>query len=201
MPSRREFLGRAALAVLPAMLLTRGRQNGAQVPSRPRPDSGAVADTLPNAVGRASTPLGPLDNDPGVVAIERRLRCTCGCTLDVYTCRTTDFSCTYSPAMHQVVVTQVQQGAKPEQIVQAFVDRYGETVLMAPVARGFNLAGYLVPGLTISALGLALIAWLTRRRGELAPPTSPNGGASSVEAPPDAAQLERLRRALDDVDS
>jgi cytochrome c-type biogenesis protein CcmH/NrfF len=199
-PSRREFLGRAAVAMLPAVLRRRG-QSAAQLPARPRPDSGAVADTLPNAVGRASAPLGPLDNDPGVVAIERRLRCTCGCTLDVYTCRTTDFSCTYSPAMHQVVVTQVQQGAKPEQIVQAFVDRYGETVLMAPVARGFNLAGYLVPGLTIAGLGLALVAWLSRRRGELGPPTSPTGDATSGESPPDAEQLERVRRALDDVDS
>jgi cytochrome c-type biogenesis protein CcmH/NrfF len=187
--------------MVPLALLKRSGQDGAQLPARPRPDSGAVADTLPNMVGRASAPLGPLDNDPGVVAIERRLRCTCGCTLDVYTCRTTDFSCTYSPAMHQVVVAQVQQGTKPEQIIQAFVDRYGETVLMAPAARGFNLAGYLVPGLTIAGLGLALIAWLTRRRGELASPGSPGGGAPTADSPPDAAQLERLRRALDDVDS
>jgi cytochrome c-type biogenesis protein CcmH/NrfF len=103
--------------------------------------------------------------------------------------------------MHQVVVTEVQQGAKPEQIVQAFVDRYGETVLMAPVARGFNLAAYLVPGLTIAGLGLALIAWLTRRRGELGPPAQPNGVGPGADPRPDAAQLERLRRALDDVDS
>jgi cytochrome c-type biogenesis protein CcmH/NrfF len=201
MPSRRDFLGRAAVAMLPAVLLRRSRQNGGQLPARPRPDSGAVADTLPNMLGRASAPLGPLDNDPGVVAIERRLRCTCGCTLDVYTCRTTDFSCTYSPAMHQVVVTQVQQGAKPEQIIQAFVDRYGETVLMAPEARGFNLVGYLVPGLTIAGLGLALIAWLTRRRGEVGPPTTPSANPPRADLPPDHEQLDRLRRALDDVES
>ena len=186
--------------MLPAVLL-RPRQDGAQVPARPRADSGAAADTLPNIMGRASAPLGPLDNDPGVVAIERRLRCTCGCTLDVYTCRTTDFSCTYSPAMHQVVVAQVQQGAKPDQIIQAFIDRYGETVLMAPAPRGFNLAGYLVPGLTIAGLGLALVAWLTRRRSELMPPAPSNTGPAGPDSPPDAAQLERLRRALDDVDS
>jgi cytochrome c-type biogenesis protein CcmH len=200
MPSRREFLGRAAVGLLPAMLPVHLWQDGAQVPERPRPDSGA-ADTLPDMMGRASAPLGPLDNDPGVVAIERRLRCTCGCTLDVYTCRTTDFSCTYSPAMHRVVVTQVQQGAKPEQIIQAFVDRYGETVLMAPAARGFNLAGYLVPGLTVAGLGLVLVAWLTRRHNET-PPQTPGHGAGAVTGlPPDAEQLQRLRRALDEVDS
>src|SRR4051794_6291308 len=33
-------------------------------------------------------------------ALEHQIRCQCGCTLDVYTCRTTDFSCQVSPAMH-----------------------------------------------------------------------------------------------------
>jgi cytochrome c-type biogenesis protein CcmH len=200
MPSRRQFLGRLAVAVLPAVRSSRSRQNSEQLPTRPHADT-AIADTLPNAIGRASAPLGPLDNDPGVIAIERRLRCTCGCTLDVYTCRTTDFACTYSPAMHAVVVAQVQQGAKPEQIIQAFVGRYGETVLMAPPASGFNLAGYLVPGLTVAGAGLLLVAWLTRHRATPAPPAPVNGALPGAGAPPDADQLQRLRRALDDVDS
>ena len=188
--------------LLPGVLATTVRQDSAQVPANPRPGSGgAAADTLPNMMGRASAPLGPLDNDPGVIGIERRLRCTCGCTLDVYTCRTTDFTCTYSPAMHQVVVTQVQQGAKPEQIIQSFVDRYGETVLMAPAARGFNLAGYLVPGLTVAGIGLALVAWLTRRHAASAGPASAPAAGAPPQLPPDAEQLQRLRRALDDVDS
>ncbi|MGH7594151.1 MAG: cytochrome c-type biogenesis protein CcmH, partial [Gemmatimonadales bacterium] len=165
MPSRREFVGRAAIALSSAMLPSDIRRQRPQRGAKPQPDStGAAADTLPSLMGRASAPLGPLDNDPGVIAIERRLRCTCGCTLDVYTCRTTDFSCTYSPAMHQDVVARVEQGATPDQIIQAFVNRYGETVLMAPAARGFNLAGYLVPGLTVAGLGLALVAWLSRRQ-------------------------------------
>lgn len=201
MQSRREFLRRATVGLLPAMVPVRARQDRAQVRAKPRPDSAAAADTLPNLMGRASAPLGPLDNDPGVVAIERRLRCTCGCTLDVYTCRTTDFACTYSPAMHQAVVEQVQQGAQPEQIIQAFVDRYGETVLMAPPAHGFNLAGYLVPGLTVAGLGLALVAWLVRGRPGPGPQAPRTGAGSPLESPPDADQLQRLRRALDDVDS
>src|ERR1700738_4352757 len=31
-------------------------------------------------------------------ALERQIRCQCGCTLDVYICRTTDFACQVSPA-------------------------------------------------------------------------------------------------------
>jgi cytochrome c-type biogenesis protein CcmH len=147
-----------------------------------------------------SRPLGPLDNDPGVIAIEHRLRCSCGCTLDVYTCRTTDFSCTYSPEMHRLVVAQVQQGATADQILKWFVAQpeYGDKVLMSPPARGFNLAGYLVPGLLVAAVALVLAAWLSARRGRTALAVAEHAGA---QPPPDADQLERLRRALDDVES
>ncbi|MGH7523690.1 MAG: cytochrome c-type biogenesis protein [Gemmatimonadales bacterium] len=193
MLSRRGFLRRAAS--VPALLVV-GQQPGVSSQGR---SPGNAADTLPNPIGPRAAALGPLDNDPGVIAIERRLRCTCGCTLDVYTCRTTDFSCTYSPAMHKVVVTGVQHGDPPDRIIQSFVDRYGETVLMAPAARGFNLAGYLVPGLTVTAFGLVLVAWLTRHRIEAVAAGSASTPLSA--APPDPEQLERLRRALDDVDS
>ena len=199
--SRREFLRRAAFATAPVGLGLRGQQDPRPGQGKPlRPDSGALAaDTLVLPFG-AIAPLGPLDNDPAVIGIERRLRCSCGCTLDVYTCRTTDFSCTFSPAMHRKVVEQVQTGATPEQVIDWFVAQpeYGEKVLMSPNASGFNLAGYLVPGLTVAAVGLALVAWLTRRA-----PATESAGAPPPAAPPPLGdeQMQRLRRALDDVES
>jgi cytochrome c-type biogenesis protein CcmH/NrfF len=201
MVSRREFLRRAAFAGVPVGLAMRGMQDPRAGQGKPpRPDSSAIAaDTLALPVGAIAT-LGPLDNDPGVIGIERRLRCSCGCTLDVYTCRTTDFSCTFSPAMHRKVVEQVQAGATPEQVVDWFVAQpeYGEKVLMSPNASGFNLAGYLVPGLSIAAVGLALVAWLTRRSAASEPP----GAQAPVPPPaPGDEQMQRLRRALDDVES
>jgi cytochrome c-type biogenesis protein CcmH len=140
-----------------------------------------------------------IDNDTGVIAIERQLRCTCGCTLDIYTCRTTDFTCTYSPALHKEVVAMVQEGKAPEEIIIFFVEREGEKILMAPVPQGFNLAGYLVPGLGVAAASLALAAYLSRRRGAVAVATA--GGASAPATAPDPAAMERLKRALDDVES
>jgi cytochrome c-type biogenesis protein CcmH/NrfF len=196
--SRREFLQRLSYGILPAMLAGVARQDSAaRRGSQSGANSGTAADTLPYQFGTGRTAVGPLDNDPGVVAIERKLRCTCGCTLDVYTCRTTDFSCTYSPAMHRDVVAQVQSGATAEQILQAFVAKDGQQVLMAPAPRGFNLMGYIVPGLTVIAVGGGLVAWLLRRR----PTAAVAAGASHAAAGPDAAQLAELRRALDDVES
>lgn len=201
MTSRREFVRQAALAAVPVALLTPSRQEPVQ---QPRPAGRAPADTLAVQPDRNKAPMGPLDNDPTVIGIERRLGCACGCTLDVYTCRTTDFSCTFSPAMHAKVVEQRQAGRTAEEIVHWFLAQpdtlYGHKVLlMAPEARGFNLLGYIVPGLTVAAFGLALAAWLVRRKPVVNTPER----LSTVETPPtpDGEQLAKLQRALDDVDS
>lgn len=199
MGTRRDFVRQVAFAAVPVALATHAGQDPAAPPGKPA--GRAAADTLAVPLNRNSAPMGPLDNDPTVIGIERRIRCSCGCTLDVYTCRTTDFSCTYSPAMHAKVVAQTQQGRTPEQVIQWFVAQpeYGEKILMAPEARGFNLMGYLVPGLTVTAFGLALAAWLVRRQ-PVAVTASPSGKAAAAPAP-DSEQMARLQHALDDVES
>ena len=54
-------------------------------------------------------------------ALEHRIHCQCGCTLDVFTCRTTDFSCQVSPAMHRDVMALVDGGYSAQEIIDAFV--------------------------------------------------------------------------------
>ncbi len=94
-------------------------------------------------------------------ALEHDIRCQCGCTLDVYTCRTTDFSCQVSPAMHRDVMSLVEGGYPAREILDAFVDTYGERALMAPRKQGFNLAGYLAP-FAVLALGAAGLVFVLR---------------------------------------
>jgi len=95
-------------------------------------------------------------------ALEHSIRCQCGCTLDVYTCRTTDFSCQVSPAMHRDVMAAVEGGYSAQEIIDAFVQTYGERALMAPKKEGFNWAGYIVP---FAALGAGATALITVLRG------------------------------------
>ena len=199
MSSRREFFRDFACAATPLALLLPARQEPGRPIPPPAQGGGAAPDTLAIPASGSVAAVGRLDNDPGVIAIERRLRCKCGCTLDVYTCRTTDFSCTYSPVMHQDVVAQTLRGATADQILASFVAREGEKVLMSPPAKGFNVMGYIVPGLTVTAFGVALAAWLLRARAEPAVVAARHPG--SAAAAPDAEQLERLRRALDGIDS
>ena len=196
--SRRQLLRGAALVATPLAALRLTAQDLMKVLPK---DSAAAADRLaePWLVGRPQAEITAMDNDGTVIGIERRLHCTCGCTLDIYTCRTTDFTCTYSPALHKEIVAMVLAKQTPEQIVEAFVAREGEKMLMAPVASGFNLAGYLVPGLTVLSAGLALVAYLSRRRTAVAAEAS--AAATVIPAPVDDEALARLKRALDEVDS
>jgi cytochrome c-type biogenesis protein CcmH len=183
--TRRRLLALAALGAVPRVL--RGQ------------DTVRAADRLrdPGSIGQPRAPLTALDNDPVVIAIERRLRCTCGCTLDVYTCRTTDFTCTFSPAMHKEVMDRRTAGEDPETIIAAFVAREGEAILMAPPAEGFDLVGYVVPGLAMAAGVAALIAWISRRRMRRAAPVAVAADATPI----DDTERERPRRALDDVEA
>ena len=188
---------------LAALLATGGART--LLAQEPSGGDSLSADPLrqPWNVGIQRDTVGVLDNDPVVIAIERRLRCTCGCTLDMYTCRTTDFTCTYSPELHREVVAMIEAGKTPEEIIAFYVERDGEAVLMAPPAEGFNIAGYLVPGLVIATVGLGLGAYLSRRRDvESGSDVAAGRDAAAAEAAaPDAEAAERLRRALDEVES
>jgi cytochrome c-type biogenesis protein CcmH len=152
----------------------------------------------PNRAGRPRDPTTAADNDAAIQAIEKRLKCSCGCGLDIYTCRTTDFTCTYSPALHKEVVKLAQQGNSDQQIIDAFIAEYGEAVLMAPPRRGFNLAGYFVPSLAVIVAAVFLVRVLRRwtREAATVPATTESPRIADV---PDAspAELKRLQDELD----
>jgi cytochrome c-type biogenesis protein CcmH len=94
--------------------------------------------------------------------LEHQIHCQCGCNLDVYTCRTTDFACSVSPAMHSDVMGLVDGGHGAQEILNAFKAVYGEKVLMAPVRSGFNLVGYTMPFLALGAGAVGVAALLRR---------------------------------------
>ncbi len=148
----------------------------------------------PSRAGRPFEPVRAADNDVAIQAIEKQIHCTCGCNLDVYTCRTTDFTCGTSPAMHRRVVALAEQGKSAQQILDAFVQQNGVAILMAPPKRGFNLAGYFVPSVLILAAGVVL-SLVLRRWSRAAAPAAPATPAPEIPASPD--ELERLRRELD----
>ncbi len=170
-----------------------------------RPDhsagqEGADPLRMPGAV-QQRTAVAESQNDETVKAIEHRLKCTCGCNLDIFTCRTTDFTCGTSPELHKEVVALLESGNTPDQVVAAFVAKYGEEVLMAPKAEGFNIAGYIVPGLVLTLAGGALAAVLMRRhRMAVAQAPVPSAAGPTMPAGASAEEMARLEQALQEVD-
>ena len=166
MIGRRDFLVRATLGVV---AFVGARALHAQTATPPAPSQGTTSNLFDMNQDAAKTVRRPAKpgakkstNDDERDALEREIRCQCGCTLDVYICRTTDFSCQVSPAMHRDIISLVEGGYPAQEILDAFVSTYGERALMAPKREGFNLAGYLVP---FAALGAGAVALTIVLRG------------------------------------
>lgn len=105
--------------------------------------------------------------------------------------------------MRGVIRRKVEQGESEQQIVQFFVERYGDGVLIEPPRRGLGLAVWLGPLLVlgVGAGGLFLLVqtWSRRRAVPAGPPGAPlvahrNGTASGVAPAP---YDERVRAELD----
>ncbi|MEO8192833.1 MAG: cytochrome c-type biogenesis protein CcmH [Gemmatimonadales bacterium] len=125
--------------------------------------------------------------------LEHKIKCQCGCVLDVYTCRTTDFSCSVSPAMHADVMGLVAGGYNASEILSAFQKVYGERVLMSPLRQGFNLVGYAMPFAVLLTAGI-VVAGLIRRWSARAASAPQSATLSDIDATP--AELDALRAAV-----
>jgi cytochrome c-type biogenesis protein CcmH len=140
----------------------------------------------PNAV--------PLLDDDQRDDLEHRIHCQCGCTLDVYTCRTTDFACRVSPAMHRDVMELVRGGYSAQEIIDAFVGVYGETARMAPKKSGFNLVAWFTPGLAVLGGGAVLATFLRRWRARSQLRRGPVLADPRLDATP--AEIAKLEAAV-----
>jgi cytochrome c-type biogenesis protein CcmH len=134
----------------------------------------------------------PVMNQAQRDELEHHIHCQCGCNLDVYTCRTTDFSCQVSPAMHRDVMALVAGGYSAPEIIAAFTKVYGDRVLMAPPSSGFDLMAWITPFIALSA-GIALVIVVLRRLR--APVLAAARPIAAVDATPDEqARLDALVR-------
>ena len=139
----------------------------------------------------------PSMSDESRDELEHQIKCQCGCVLDVFTCRTTDFSCGVSPAMHRDVLSLVAGGYNAAEIMGAFQSVYGERVLMAPLKKGFNWLGYIMPFAAVIGGG-GIVAVLIRRWGARAKAEPRLATPTGLEASPE--ELARLdARMKDDI--
>jgi cytochrome c-type biogenesis protein CcmH len=100
--------------------------------------------------------------------------------------------------MHRDVLALVQGGYSAQEILDAFVHTYGDRALMAPPKVGFNIVGYVLPGISIGLGAVVLAVFMRRWRGPRA--ESRTAATSSFIAPADATpdELARLEAAVRD---
>src|SRR3954469_11928039 len=152
---RREFLTRVAGGTVGTLSFAlMGRGASAQAPQAPTSFDSSNLFAMDQSASRPVR-LPPKPGTRVVVsaderdALEHRIRCQCGCTLDVFTCRTTAFSCQVSPALHRDIMSRVAGGYTAEEILNAFTNAYGHRALMAPPKVGFNILGYILPSIGV----------------------------------------------------
>lgn len=196
MSARSEVTRRGFMVALPAAALAlsraaRAQETAPEVAGASMEGDGYIPVRLaPKA--NATPSMAPDQRD----AVERQISCPCPCTLDVFTCRTS-MPCGFSPRMHADVIALVEGGYSGEEILEAFKAAYGQKVLMAPEAEGFNLFGYLAPFLAIGGGGVVLALLLRRWRAEPAVSTQVAGRVTDAAAD-ELARLDAAVRGEDD---
>ncbi len=144
----------------------------------------------------------PLLDKKQIEDFERSIACPCPCTLDVFTCRTTDFSCGNSPAVHGDVLSLVKGGYSADEIMAAMKGTYGNIILMAPPKEGINLIAWFAPFAALGAGAILLNAMLRgwRRNSEAAANRALSVMIKPAEVHATVDEMARLQKALRDDD-
>ncbi len=138
----------------------------------------------------------PVFADGPVDEIGTNLMCQCGCTMVLSTC-----DCGTAEQMRGEIRDMLGQGKTKSDILNYYVGKYGEKVLAAPVAQGFNLSAYITPFAVILAgagvIGLIVRQWVIRTRTTAPAPVL---ATNAVAVSPDALR-SRLERELQAYES
>ncbi|MGA9507023.1 MAG: cytochrome c-type biogenesis protein CcmH [Candidatus Sulfotelmatobacter sp.] len=123
--------------------------------------------------------LGAGDPATRFNAIGHQMMCICGCKQILLECN--HVGCPDSDGMRNELMAAVERGESDSLVEQAFVQKYGPTVLAAPTMQGFDRAAYIIPPVAL-VLGFGLIvlvirAWKNRPAPALADGLRPLRGA------------------------
>ena len=99
--------------------------------------------------------------DPGTRfgQLGHQLMCICGCSQILLECN--HVGCPDSDGMRNELMTAVTRGDSDSLVEQAFVQKYGPTVLAAPTNTGFDRTAWIVPFVAL-ALGLSIVVLVIR---------------------------------------
>jgi cytochrome c-type biogenesis protein CcmH/NrfF len=115
------------------------------------------------------------------------LMCNCGCGQVLLECN--HVGCTRSEGERQELQAGLDRNDSDDLILQAFVQKYGATILAAPTTKGFNRVAWVMPFLALFS-GLALAIVMIRRWGNRTKPAMATAGSPSLDSFRDQARRE-----------
>jgi cytochrome c-type biogenesis protein CcmH len=105
-----------------------------------------------------------------------QLMCICGCNQILLECN--HVGCPDSDGMRNELAAQVTRGDSDSLVQQAFVQKYGPTVLAAPTTSGFNRTAWIVPFAALF-FGFGLVVLVVRGWHNNHGPSPTGGGPSN----------------------
>src|SRR5438309_12023929 len=118
-----------------------------------------------------------------------QLMCICGCHQILLECN--HVGCPDSDGMRNELMAAVSRGDSDSLVQQAFVQKYGPTVLAAPTNTGFNRTAWIVPFVALFGGILAVVAVVRSWKNRPAPAIA--DGLRPVRG----AELEKFRDQAD----
>jgi len=123
------------------------------------------------------------DQDARFQSLGHKVKCICGgCNQALLECN--HVGCTYSDRMRGELASYIERGDSDDLTLQAFIQKYGPTVLIAPTNSGFNRVAWIMPYLAL-LLGITTVVCIVRawkmRPAKIAGSTLPPVSAREIE--------------------
>ena len=135
------------------------------------------------------TLMGVGDEDARFRDLGHHLMCVCGCNQILLECN--HVGCQYSDRMRNELAAALDRGDNDDLTLQAFVQKYGPTVVAAPSTTGFGRVAWIMPFAALLA-GMGTLVWIVRS-WRMRPAPALADGIRPVKGP----ELERFREQAD----
>jgi cytochrome c-type biogenesis protein CcmH len=112
--------------------------------------------------------------------VSQGLTCQCGCGLTVANCNMP--TCGFSVPLRGEIAGMIDKGMDRPAIIAIYRTKFGEKILSAPTAEGFNLLAWVMPFFALFVGGGFIVLMLGRWRHET--PPLPSGSEAAAERVP-----------------
>lgn len=132
--------------------------------------------------------------------LENQLMCKCDdkCGKVLINC-----TCDTSKETRKTLMAKLESGLTVDQIVQQYVDQYGETILSAPSKSGFNLSAWIIPfvALAIGGFGVRKVLQSWKRPQGVEAEVQRDGEGEPEPTAESGKYSKKLKDELDRLDS